>query len=220
MANILSDSKLEELYTDPKYRGSFAGSSTFYDSIKKDFQAKNKYDNVVKLLSSIPTYIYHTRQFKHHETRHLQYVPEETGMSVVPGTGISFMGDLAEMPESKGYRYFLILVDLFDNYLYTSPLKNKEASTVGKAILDIKKQFDLTLSALSTDKGSEFKANKALFKKSGIALFFLTGRHKAFQVCSFVVSPLFLLLLYKPFLSFLFRQSATFRWLKEGFIDT
>lgn len=200
MSETLSDERLKDLYTDPTYRASFAGSNTFFNAIKSDFKAKNKYAKVVKLLTSIPTYIYHTRQYRLHDSRHLKYIPDETGSNFIPGNNISFQGDLAEMPESNGYRYFLLLIDLFDNYLYTVPLPNKTADVVGKAIVGVKNKFDLTMSALSTDLGLEFQGSKTYLQKHDISLFYMRGKHKAFLVRGF----------FPPHLTYLYFYIADF----------
>jgi IS30 family transposase len=85
----------------------------------------------------------------------------------------------------SGYKYFLCLVDLFDNFVYTEALKSKDALTVLNALKSIIKKNDMEkISTIGSDEGSEFIGNKKQLKNLGINLYVLKGEHKAFQVHS------------------------------------
>jgi len=60
--------------------------------------------------------------------------------------------DLAVMPEFDGYKYFLVMIDVFSKHLYARPLKDKTASTVGKAFEDIYKEFQSPIFKLESDQ--------------------------------------------------------------------
>ena len=71
-----------------------------------------------------------------------------------------FMADLMEFPQYKfrnrGYRFALILIDVFTKKLYTAPLKKKTKEETAKAFEAIFHDFDEFPINLVTDKGLEF----------------------------------------------------------------
>lgn len=89
------------------------------------------------------------------------------------------MVDLKNMEtyEHKGYKYILICVDTFSKYIWTRPLKERDAQTTAKAmasILDnIQKEFDTKPTVIRSDQGSEFKDQfKKLLDARGVKLVF------------------------------------------------
>ena len=73
--------------------------------------------------------------------------------------------DLAFMFASMGYKYFLLLIDVFSRHIYCEPLKRKTAPQVGIAIEKILAKMHAPNQKIQTDQGTEFIGNKALFKK-------------------------------------------------------
>jgi len=73
--------------------------------------------------------------------------------------------DLVNMEhyEYNGYKYILTGIDLFSKRGYARPLKNKEASTVSKAMKDLIDNEIHYVSSIRSDNGSEFIADE--FKK-------------------------------------------------------
>ena len=71
-----------------------------------------------------------------------------------------FMADLMEFPQYKfrnrGYRFALILIDVFTKKLYTAPLKKKTKDETAKAFETIFNGFDEFPINLVTDRGREF----------------------------------------------------------------
>ena len=71
-----------------------------------------------------------------------------------------FMADLMEFPQYKfrnrGYRFALILIDVFTKKLYAAPLKKKTKEETAKAFETIFKDFDEFPINLVTDRGREF----------------------------------------------------------------
>ena len=45
--------------------------------------------------------------------------------------------DLAQMPESNGYKFILCIIDIFTKFAWCVPMKNKTASTVLAALKDV-----------------------------------------------------------------------------------
>lgn len=88
--------------------------------------------------------------------------------------------DLAFFPESPGgYKYILILIDAFSRHLFAEPLKTKTADEVGKAFEKIFNEFGSQIAKLETDEGTEFTANRTLFKKHNIYFHIKYQTHKA-----------------------------------------
>ena len=88
--------------------------------------------------------------------------------------------DLAFFPESpQGYKYILILIDVFSRHLFAEPLKTKTSKEVGKAFEKIFKEFGSPILKLETDEGTEFTANRDLFQKKRIYFHVKYQTHKA-----------------------------------------
>ena len=51
-----------------------------------------------------------------------------------PFFAVSFQIDVLYLPHVQGYRYGLLLVDVYSNYLYVKPLKDKKAETIRKTL--------------------------------------------------------------------------------------
>ena len=71
-----------------------------------------------------------------------------------------FMADLMEFPQYKfrnrGYRFALILIDVFTKKLYTAPMKKKTKEETARAFETIFHDFDEFPINLMTDRGLEF----------------------------------------------------------------
>jgi len=59
--------------------------------------------------------------------------------------------DLSYMPEYNGYKYFLLVIDVFSKHMYTRPLKDKSAKAVGDAFKDIFDEFESPIFKLESD---------------------------------------------------------------------
>ena len=71
-----------------------------------------------------------------------------------------FMADLLEFPQYKfrnrGYRFALVLIDVFSKKLYTAPMKKKTKEQTAQAFESIFNDFDEFPINLVTDRGLEF----------------------------------------------------------------
>ena len=85
-----------------------------------------------------------------------------------------FMADLMEFPQYKfrnrGYRFALILIDVFTKKLYTAPLKKKTKEETARAFEQIFQDFDEFPINIVTDRGLEFynKNVRQIFDSYGI----------------------------------------------------
>jgi len=79
---------------------------------------------------------------------------------VFPKGGYNFMADLLELPKTKkGYRYLLVVVDLWSDEFDIEPLKTTQSKEVLEAYKTmVKRQYiDKAGASISVDGGSEFK---------------------------------------------------------------
>lgn len=179
--------KIRRLWLDEKYRAGFSGAGNFFRALREDAGKlglkKLTYRQVLDTLDTIPTYVQVVKKKTGYERRGLKFEADETGDAFVASQGQSFHADLGEMPASDaGYRFFLLMVDLWDLYTYVKPLKSKEKAEVLEAIKDIRSENDLhTMDSIGVDKGSEFIYAKDALAKLGVRLYVLQGDHKAFQ---------------------------------------
>ena len=82
-----------------------------------------------------------------------------------------------------GYRYLLMVLDLFSKYVWIVPLKDKNGETVTEAFKTIFKEGHKP-QYLWTDKGQEYynKHMKELLEKNGITLYSTENEEKS-SVC-------------------------------------
>lgn len=89
--------------------------------------------------------------------------------------------DLALMFAYKGYKNFLVLVDVFSHRIYGEPMKSKTAVETVKIMEKIFKEVGYTPESIQSDKGLEFRCGytQDFFKKNKIYWHGKTGTVKA-----------------------------------------
>ena len=82
--------------------------------------------------------------------------------------------------QNKGYKFILVVLDVFSRYAWARPLKNKTGESVTKAFKDIYKDGHSS-SYLWTDKGSEFynESMREMLKSKNIKLYSTHNEPKA-----------------------------------------
>lgn len=116
-------------------------------------------------------------------TKPIFYTFPTVKSQVFPKKGYNYQADLLLLPTTKlGYKYLLVMVDLWSNYFDIEPIKNKDASTMLQAMKEIFKREYLKLpkSSIKTDAGTEFKGQfeQYLYDNSILHLVTLPDRHK------------------------------------------
>lgn len=89
--------------------------------------------------------------------------------------------DLLHLPSDNGFRYLLVVVDIYDRKTVAAPLKNKNAPYVLKKLLELYSKKILILpKRLDVDMGTEFRGQfKAYMKDRNIVLRVAQpGRHR------------------------------------------
>jgi hypothetical protein len=93
--------------------------------------------------------------------------------------------DLLMLPNDKGFKYLLVVVDVQTHKIDCIPLKNKTTQTIANAFNKIYKINNILKvpRQLECDQGTEFKSNKDFFYSLGIKRmkFALVGRHQQMQ---------------------------------------
>jgi len=114
--------------------------------------------------------------------------PKETMFTKVKGViypeeDYNFQADLLELPKTKkGFRYLLVVVDLWTNEFDIEPLKTKTPKIVLSAFKKMikRKHLNLPEASVRTDGGTEFKGDfaKFLFDESILKKTAMKGRHQ------------------------------------------
>lgn len=68
------------------------------------------------------------------------------------------MLDLAYMFSVMGFKYFLLLIDVFSRHIYCEPLKKKNSLQVGIAIEKIMAKMETPIQKLQTDQEIRLKS--------------------------------------------------------------
>ena len=91
-----------------------------------------------------------------------------TNKTMIKSVDDTWSSDLLDMNEyglknNKGYRYILVVIDIFSKFGWTIPLKNKFSQTITEAFSEIIKSSNRKPNLLETDDGMEY-VNK-IFKE-------------------------------------------------------
>lgn len=175
------DKDIKTLWSDPTSTFSYTSGDAFYRGLRELKEHDTpKYIAVLKKLEQIPSYVMHLRRRTGYPTRHVDY----KGM----GMGHQFMIDLGEMPKTgEGYKYFILLVDQFDGFIYTAGMKTKTGEEFRQKFGKIRNDNNLTeMDVLAADSGQEFVSSRAYFKSLHVKLILKGNRNKAFAVCLYI----------------------------------
>lgn len=130
---------------------------------------------------------------------------------IVRGLNETWQSDLLQIDqharENKGYKYILVVIDIFSKYLWTESLKDKSGNSVTSAFESILKRVDQTPKNLQTDNGKEYYNTcfNNLMKQYSINHYSTYSTKKA-QIAERVIRSL-KELLYKSF-----SLRGTYRW--------
>lgn len=110
---------------------------------------------------------------------------KDTGVNmpkfIIEGPNISQQADLLFLPNDDGFKYALVVTDLYNSKTDSEPLKNKESTAIKNGFETIYKRGILKMpQVITTDSGSEFKGVvKQYFKNNKVyQRTALPGRHR------------------------------------------
>lgn len=154
------------MYYNPNHPASYGGFTQLYKQAKKD--GKNITIRQVKeWLKGQDTYTLH-KQIKRKFKRNRVFSPK------IDHQWDADLMDMTQISEyNDGYKYVLLAIDIFSRYVWTVPLKTKQAAEVVKAFQTILEKDGRKPRYLRTDKGGEFTSFKAsaFFKRHNIQHF-------------------------------------------------
>ncbi len=166
---MLSDEEIADKYRDINFPGAFSGARNFQMFLKTDLDEDIDLKRIYNILKAQPFYVISQKPIRRFPRRPYW----------VPGYGILMQSDVAFMFEKNGFKYFLVLIDVFSRHLYVEALKDKTAPTVKKAFQKIFSNFTSPITKIETDEGGEFTGLRAFFKKEKILFNIKTGTNKA-----------------------------------------
>ena len=118
---------LKDIYLDPSHPASFGSPDRLYKIVKKEGKHKISYSQIKKWIQKQESYSLNKglkRKF-------------QRGRVVVEGIDDQFDIDLASLiyyaDENDGYKYLLVVIDIFSRYGWVEPLKDKTANEIVKA---------------------------------------------------------------------------------------
>jgi transposase InsO family protein len=165
---------LKDIYYNPANPASFSGPNKLFHFVQKDGKYILSEYKLRKWLSSQEPYSLQ-RPYRWHQNR--------TSI-VVAGIDDQWSADLMDLVKfakyNDGYRYILVVIDLFSKYLWLRKLKDKKGESVAKAFETIFKEGRKPYK-MRTDKGQEFRARTVqfVFKEAGIKHFYAQNEVKA-----------------------------------------
>ena len=144
---------LKDIYLDPAHPASYSNPQTLYKLAKKEGKYKISHSQIKKWIQKQESYSRNKsvkRKFQHDRV-------------IVAGIDDQFDADLASLvhcaDENDGYKYLLVVIDIFSHYAWVQPLKDKTAPQIVNA-------FDKILSGsripkhLRTDAAKDFTSEK------------------------------------------------------------
>lgn len=144
---MLTDQEIEDLYRDKTFYGSFSGALNFQTFLKTQLNEDISLKRIYSILKKMPFYVISQRPIRRFPRRKYD----------LAGFGSLLQADLAVMFEKNGYKYFLVLCDVFSRHLFVEALKDKTAESVKKALEKIFDSFPTPISKLETDQGNFLK---------------------------------------------------------------
>ena len=166
---MLSDEELLEKYQDINFAGAFSGARTFQVFLKTELNEDVTLKRIYQILKAQPFYIISQKPIRKFPRRKYS----------VAGFGCLMQSDVAFMFEKHGFKYFLVLIDVFSRHLFVEILKDKTSESVKKALQKIFATFTSPITKIETDEGGEFIGLKSFFKKEKIIFSVKTGTNKA-----------------------------------------
>ena len=140
---------LSDLYNNAET--TLNGRDRFYERVKRSFYGISRED-VHKFLKNQETYQLHLKQPKLSVSHPIISYKSDN----IHQADLIDMSDFSH--SNTGYKYVLVVIDVFSKFVKVEPLKNKEGKTVATAYNNLLSGF--TPKVLETDRGSEFLSDE------------------------------------------------------------
>ena len=172
---------LKKMYFDPSIPGSFEGVNKLYEQVKKEGKFKLSKTKIKKWLQNQLSFSLNKRVNRNFKR----------GKVIVAGIDDQFDADLASMVDyeksNDGYKYLLVVIDIFSRYGWIQPLKNKSANTIVSAFGKILEEGRIPR-RLRTDAATDFTSKhfQEFMKEKGITHFTTHNEKQANYVEHFI----------------------------------
>ena len=144
---------LKDIYLDPSHPASFGSPDHLYKIVKKEGKHKISHSQIKKWIQKQESYSLNKglkRKF-------------QRGRVVVEGIDDQFDIDLASLiyyaDENDGYKYLLVVIDIFSRYGWVEPLKDKTANEIVKAFDKVLQEGRIP-KRLRSDSAKDFTSEK------------------------------------------------------------
>ena len=151
MSNL--EKYLKDIYLDPLHPASFGSPDRLYKIVKKEGKHKISHSQIKKWIQKQESYSLNKglkRKF-------------QRGRVVVEGIDDQFDIDLASLiyyaDENDGYKYLLVVIDIFSCYGWVEPLKDKTANEIVKAFDKVLQEGRIP-KRLRSDSAKDFTSEK------------------------------------------------------------
>jgi transposase InsO family protein len=165
---------LRQLYYTPGNQGALSGPEKLYQAVKEDGKYRISRAKI--------------RQFLNNEDAYSLLKPTRQTFPrsrvIVNTIDSMWDGDLADVSNisshNDGFKFLLVLIDIFSRYLFILPLKSKQHQSIING-LKLIFQRGRKPTTLRTDKGSEFKNRwfKAFLKQENVNILYTQNETKA-----------------------------------------
>ncbi len=135
--------KVQNLWKDPKFSGSYAGISTLQAALEHEKGIKISRRKLFEIMRENSGYILETRQYRKRFVRRPLRVY---------GYGALWQSDVAILFPQQGFMGFLLCVDCYCNKIFCRKLKTKSASEIKQKFIEIFKEANIKPEVLETDK--------------------------------------------------------------------
>lgn len=168
---MISDEEIIKLWRDPQFSGSYRGARTFQVLLKTDLNIDVPLSRIYKVFNTDQIYLIHQRAVKSFNRRHY----------IVHNYGELVQMDIAQMFEHNGFKYFLLLVDVFSSKLFVELLKTRETNEILKAFKNVQASFKSQIYVIQADRESAFlsKTFKQYLHNQSIVFRPKFGKNKA-----------------------------------------
>lgn len=165
---------LRQLYYNPGNQGALSGPEKLYQAVKEDGKYKISRAKIKQFLNNEDAYslLKPTRQ---------TFPRSRVVVNTIDSMWDADLADVSNISNhNDGYKFLLVLIDIFSRYLFILPLKSKQHQNIING-LRIIFQKGRKPNTLRTDKGSEFKNRwlKAFKKKENVNILYTQNETKA-----------------------------------------
>ena len=144
---------LKDIYLDPSHPASFGSPDRLYKIVKKEGKHKISHSQIKKWIQKQESYSLNKglkRKF-------------QRGRIVVEGIDDQFDIDLASLiyyaDDNDGYKYLLVVIDIFSRYGWVEPLKDKTANEIVKGFDKVLQEGRIP-KRLRSDAAKDFTSEK------------------------------------------------------------